>query len=63
MSTNLRKATTADLKTGTTLYTNEGYRFKLVTKIGGAWETRGMDGQGNSKVIFESEVQFYFVAN
>lgn len=57
---NLRTATKADFKVGTTLITSEGYRFTISSKYGeGIWETRS---EGGGKCVFENEAQFYKVA-
>lgn len=58
-----RTATTKDFKVGTTLYTSEGYGFKIMNKapgLSGIWEARGTDGQGD-KNVYEDEARFYKV--
>lgn len=58
---NLRPATEADFKIGTTLVASEGYAFTITSKYdSGIWEARGTQGQG-SKCAFEDEARFYKV--
>lgn len=57
----MRTATLDDFKVGTTLFTSEGYGFRIICKYGsGIWEARGTEGQGD-KVVFENEAKFYKV--
>lgn len=57
-----RTATTKDFKVGSTLYTSEGYGFRILNKAhsDGIWEARGTEGQGD-KVLYEDEAKFYKV--
>ena len=58
-----RIATTEDFKVGTTLYTSEGYGFRILNRapgLSGIWEARGTEGQGD-KVVYEDEAKFYKV--
>lgn len=60
--TNLRTATTNDFKIGTTLITDEGYKFIITEKYDdGIWNARGTQGQGE-KCVFEHEAKYYRVA-
>lgn len=61
MSRLKRKAVFSDFRVGVTVYTREGYGFRIIDMYDtGMWLARGTDGQGE-KILFDSEAEIYTV--